>query len=136
MILDLNKVLLYANPEGTLRLDAPESRKHYISVVDAIISGEGNGPEAPDPKHTGLLIAGTNPVAVDAVCTRVMGFDWLKIPSVKNTFDIKHYPVCDFTHSEITIASGSLDINGTLSEARLPDHEFHPHFGWKDHIEA
>ena len=137
MILDLNKVLLYANPDGTLRPNQPLSRKPYITIVDAIISGEGNGPEAPDPKSSRLLIAGTNPVAVDAVCARVMDFDWRKIPSIKNAFAIDRYPLCDFTHSDILVASASMRLDGSLSTVPLPDYgTFRPHFGWKGHIEA
>jgi hypothetical protein len=137
MILDLNKVLLYANPDGTLRPNLSSSRKPYITVVDAIISGEGNGPEAPDPKRSGLLIAGTNPVAVDAVCARVMDFDWEKIPSIRNAFGIDRYPLCNFQYSDVTVASASMNLDGPLSTVALPDYgTFRPHFGWKGHIEA
>ena len=136
MILDLNKLLLYADPDGTLRGDKFENRKSYISVVDGIISGEGNGPEAPDAKQTGLLIAGTNPVAVDTVCAKLMGFDWQKIPSIRNSFSISHYPICDFKYEDIVINSTSPQFNETLtnvSEKAL--FRFTPHFGWENHIE-
>ena len=53
MILDLNKLLLYANPDGSLRNDAFGNRKRYISIVDGIIAGEGNGPEGPMPNLPG-----------------------------------------------------------------------------------
>ena len=43
--------------------------------IDGIIAGQGNGPEAPDPIHTGVLIAGANPLAVDAAAAKMMGFD-------------------------------------------------------------
>src|SRR5262249_11358484 len=33
MILDLNKILLYANPDGTLRPDRLDQRKRYITLV-------------------------------------------------------------------------------------------------------
>ena len=137
MILDLNKILLYANSDGTLRPNVPSSRKPYITIVDAIVSGEGNGPEAPDPKRTGLIIAGTNAVAVDAVCARFMGFDWAKIPSIQNAFGIQQYPLCDFSYSDITVAVPSLKLHATLNTVPVPDYgAFRPHFGWTGHIEA
>jgi hypothetical protein len=132
MILDLNKVLLYATPEGVLGSEA----KKYISVVDGIVAGEGNGPEAPDAKRTGVLLAGTNAVAVDALCSRLMGFDWRKIPLVRNAFDIKHLPICDFRYEDISVESTRAEFGGRLAD--LPDaatFRFRPHFGWVNHIE-
>jgi len=74
MILDLNKVLFYANPDGTLRDDQWIETKNYIGIVDAIIGGEGNGPMSPDPVNMNAVICGTNPVCIDCVCSRDMGF--------------------------------------------------------------
>jgi len=101
MVLDLNKILFYANPDGTLREPEAASCKPYISIVDGIVAGEGNGPEAPDAKRTGLLIAGTSPVAVDAVCAKLMGFDWRKIPSLANALAMRRFPIARFQYDEI-----------------------------------
>jgi hypothetical protein len=136
MILDLNKILLYANPDGTLRSDTPESRKRYISIVDGIIAGEGNGPEAPNPKKTGVLVAGSNAVAVDAVCAKVMGFDWQKIPSIDNAFRIREFPLCDFQYSDIRVVSQEASFDGALRDLQLSEFfRFTPHFGWAGHVE-
>src|SRR5262245_44465484 len=136
MILDLNKILLYANPDGSLRSDAHSSRKKYISIVDGIVAGEGNGPEAPNPKKTGLLIAGSNPVAVDSVCARMMGFDWQKIPAVERAFHVRHFPLCDFAYSDICVVSQEPEFRGRLDSldgSRMT--RFAPHFGWAGHVE-
>ncbi len=136
MVLDLNKILFYANSDGSFRDDKLENRKKYITIVDGIIAGEGNGPEAPTPKHTGVLIAGSNPVAVDAVCAKLMGFDWQKIPIVRNAFQIKHYPICDFTYEDIAVVSSSVRFNKMFYQIDPMDcFRFEPNFGWKDHIE-
>ena len=73
MALDLNRSLLYGNPDGSLR-EAGKA-KHYLAIVDGIIGGQGNGPLCPDPVGSNVLIAGTDPAAVDAVAARLMGFD-------------------------------------------------------------
>jgi len=136
MILDLNKLLFYVNPDGTLRNETFGSRKPYISVVDGIISGEKNGPEAPDGKNTGLLIAGTNPVAVDAVCAKLMGFDWRKIPAIQKSFSISRYSICDFDYEDVSIESDFPGYNGSISDLSYEESFcFEPHFGWKNHIE-
>jgi hypothetical protein len=136
MVLDLNKALFYANPDGTLRPAGVASRKRYISVVDGVIAGEGNGPEAPDPKPCGILIAGTHPVAVDATCARIMGLDWTCIPCIRRAFEIAHYPLCDFSYDDLRVESPDPRFAGPLSDM-IPDETLRcrPHFGWIGHVE-
>ena len=134
MVLDLNKILLYSNPDGTLRADNWANAKKYIGIVDAIIAGEGNGPFTPDPFQMGYIITGTNPVAIDAVCARLMGFDPMKIPSIKNAFNIIRYPVCNFRYDNITVVFEGLEYNITTIPDSLIKH-FKPHFGWEGHID-
>jgi uncharacterized protein (DUF362 family) len=49
-------------------------RPHF-TVVDAVISMEGNGPVDGKPIRTNRIIAGTDPVAVDTYLSKLMGFD-------------------------------------------------------------
>jgi uncharacterized protein (DUF362 family)/NAD-dependent dihydropyrimidine dehydrogenase PreA subunit len=46
-----------------------------LSIVDAIVAMEGNGPSSGKPYELGLLIAGGDGVAVDAIAARTIGFD-------------------------------------------------------------
>lgn len=50
-----------------------------FAIVDGIVGMEGNGPIQGTPKAAGVLVAGRDPVAVDATCCRVMGIDPKKI---------------------------------------------------------
>jgi uncharacterized protein (DUF362 family) len=70
-VLDLNQVLFYADRAGRMT-DRPQRR--YLAIVDGIIAGEGEGPLASTPRHSGLLIAGRDPTLVDAACARAMGY--------------------------------------------------------------
>lgn len=76
-VIDLNRILLYADAGGKLH-DTPQRR--YFSVVDGITAGERDGPLNPTPTYAGLLCAGADPWAVDAVCAEMMGFDHQKLP--------------------------------------------------------
>lgn len=137
MILDLNKILLYADPDGSMRSDLALNKKKYISIVDGIISGEGDGPTAPDQKYTGILIVGDNPLAVDATCAKLMGFDWRKIPFIKNGFRIKEYRLADFGYDDIFVESENPLFNKKLNEISKHDvFQFKPAKGWIGHIEA
>ncbi|MCD4738724.1 MAG: DUF362 domain-containing protein [Anaerolineae bacterium] len=85
MVLDLNRILLYADRQGTIQ---PTSQRKLIILVDALLAGEGEGPLEPTPKPCGLLVAGTHPVFVDDVCARVMGFDPSRIPLINQGLDV------------------------------------------------
>ena len=50
-------------------------RKPDFSVMDAILAMEGLGPTSGDIVPMGLIIAGQDPVAVDTVGTKIMGFE-------------------------------------------------------------
>ncbi len=50
-----------------------------FAIVDGIVGMEGNGPIQGTAKHAGVLVAGRDPVAVDATCCRIMKIDPLKI---------------------------------------------------------
>jgi hypothetical protein len=134
MILDLNKVLFYANSDGTLRDGLLVNAKRYIGIVDAIVAGEGHGPLAPDPVEMGYLFCGTNPVAIDAASATFMGFDPRKISTIAQAFQIQHYPLCDFGLADVLVSIADKDY--LLSD--LPPNAIvacEPQFGWKGHIE-
>ncbi len=46
-----------------------------LSIVDAIIAMEGDGPINGTARQMGLIIMGQDPAAVDATCARIMGFE-------------------------------------------------------------
>jgi uncharacterized protein (DUF362 family) len=54
-----------------------------LVVVDAIVSMEGDGPIMGQPRATGFIAMGRDPVAVDATCARAMGLDPAKMPYLR-----------------------------------------------------
>lgn len=44
-----------------------------LTIVDGIVAMEGNGPGSGSPRSLGLMVAGTDAVAVDAVITELLG---------------------------------------------------------------
>lgn len=134
MVLDLNKILLYANPSGEIR--SASSPKRYLSIVDGVVAGQGDGPEAPTPFEAGMIAAGTNPLAVDLVCARLMGLDWRRIPCLSRAFNIRHLRTCDWEYDDVRIVSQDSAWNGLLTQIS-PDacYRFRPHFGWIGQVE-
>jgi hypothetical protein len=136
MIIDLNGILLYAEPDGTLREGRLSQAKRYLAIVDGILAGEGNGPMSPDPVAAGLMVAGFNPVAVDTVCAILMGFDYRKIPAVARAWEVQGYPLVDFGPEAVSCVSNVSEWNGSLHHLEQAPHlGFKPHFGWRGHIE-
>jgi uncharacterized protein (DUF362 family) len=54
-------------------LDINAGARPDFAIVDGIVGMEGNGPTQGQPKASGVLVFGNDPVAVDATCCRVMG---------------------------------------------------------------
>jgi len=136
MCLDLNKVVMYGQADGTLRRDDLQQRKTYLCLVDGIIGGEGNGPMNPDPFSAGIVLFGVNPVPVDAVGATLMGFDIDRIPTISLAFRIGAYPLTGCSPDDIVCVSNEPSWNGRLREiTKTATFDFKPHFGWSGHIE-
>lgn len=129
-ITDLNKILFYADKVGILR---DKAQRKMLIIVDGIIAGEKEGPLEPSPHECGLLVAGCNPVAVDLVCSRIMGFDYVRIPTFKYAFDAKKYKIFNGKIDEIKIVSDKCKNFNEVYDAFNCD--FIPSDGWKGHIE-
>lgn len=54
-------------------LDIAATVKPQLAIVDGIVGMEGDGPICGTPVESNVLIMGSNIVAVDATCTRIMG---------------------------------------------------------------
>ena len=129
-ISDLNRILLYADKQGRMT-DRPQ-RKMFV-VVDGIVAGEKEGPLIPVPKKCGVLVAGKNPVEVDLVCSRIMGFDHSKIPTFKYAMLDHKYPLYNGKPESMEILSKHCDAFDGIYEAY--NCNFEPAAGWKGYIE-
>ena len=136
MCLDLNKLILYGNTDGTLRPGIPENRKRHYVIVDGIIAGEGRGPINPDPVPAGIVVFGTHPASVDAACAYLMGYDPEAIPIIRQAFLCRQYPLAEWSWRDVRLVSNRPEWNGLLPEfADKCTFHFEPHFGWKGNIE-
>ena len=55
---------------------------HFV-IADAIIAMEGNGPLAGTPRPLHDIVLSDDPVAADATCARLMGFEPERIPHIR-----------------------------------------------------
>ncbi len=136
MCLDLNKIVFYGNPDGSLREATPGNRKRHFVLVDGILAGQSRGPLDPDPVPACVLLFGVHPPSVDATCAYLMGFDPDKIPIVARAFHCREFPLSDHAWRDIAVRSNVAAWHHPLTE--IPASEtlgFEPHFGWKGHVE-
>jgi len=126
--LDLNKIILYADKNG--KMQSAKQRK-YLSIIDGIIAGEGNGPLIPKEKKCGLLIAGFDPVLTDLVATKLMGFDFKKLPILKNALNLKRYKLSDFGVDDILIKFNNDELNNKNFNELNKNFHFTPSKGWE-----
>ena len=67
-------VLHWAGLEESI-LDVAAAVRPGLAIVDGIVGMEGDGPIKGQAVNVGVIIAGTDPVAVDSTAARVMGID-------------------------------------------------------------
>ncbi len=63
-----------------------------LSILDAVVGMEGNGPSAGDPRPLGFLLASTNAHALDAVLARIWGLEPRRIPTLEVARDLGLLP--------------------------------------------
>ena len=78
---------------------------------------------------------GPGTMAVDLVCTRLMGFDYRKIPVLANAMRAHRYPLKVVEHEQLRCSSNDPRYRRRLAEFEGPCLGLRPHFGWTGHVE-
>ena len=101
-----------------------------------IVGMQGSGPMQGDPINCGVVITGSDPVAVDAVACSYMGFDWASVPVIREAFKLKNFGITSHQAEEIVVRHVDNGTSETLSSfSRREFKRFTPHMGWAGHIE-
>jgi uncharacterized protein (DUF362 family) len=129
-VLDLNMALRYADSSGQMR---PQPQRRIVCFIDGIIGGDREGPLHPRPRPAGLLVMGDDAVAVDTVCTAVMGFDPLLIPTLVNASRTR-YPIGNNDISAVTVVSNESAWRD-WREIGWRHLAFEASEGWRRHLE-
>ncbi len=132
MVLDLNRAFFHFDASGQPR----SQPRRYLTIVDGIVAGEGDGPVQAEARPAGLVAAGFNPLAVDTACALVMGFDPDRLPLLREGWRPSVLPLARFDPEAVRCASGVAGWTGDLGDlARGPALDFRAHFGWRGQIE-
>jgi uncharacterized protein (DUF362 family) len=132
-VYDLSKIIIMADKNGLIR-ETPQRR--IFSIIDGIIAGEKEGPLNPSPKPCGVIISGSDPVAVDLVATRLMGFDAAKMPVYSQLSNLPpNHPLHKKSPEEIEVASNLAVWRNNIFRSSDRFLSFIPHSGWKNYLE-
>jgi uncharacterized protein (DUF362 family) len=116
-ILDLNLALIFADRDGRLR---PQPQRRYLTVIDGIVAGEGEGPLGATPVGAGLLVAGFDPLSVDFTAARAMGYAPERIPQIAQAMNAAQF-------SPLRFDAATLD---RVLDGPEPSHFFKPPKSW------
>ncbi|HEX8088716.1 MAG TPA: DUF362 domain-containing protein [Blastocatellia bacterium] len=131
MVLDLNRVLMFADREGRLRA---EPQRRYLSVIDGVVGGEGEGPLHPEAYESGVVLAGLNPLAVDWVGTRLMGFDPARIALYINAVEQMRDWVPGFKVEACRVLTNAREWQNVLNSDEVI-FKFRAPRGWRGTVE-
>ena len=92
-------------------VDLDEYFKPCLSIVDAVVGMEGNGPTAGSPRHIGAIAASKNPHALDLVCAKLIGISPQKVPTLQAAINRNLCP------SQV----GELEVIGDLDSLCIQD---------------
>ena len=129
MIYDLNLVIQCTDREGHLQ-STPQ--RHCFTIVDGLVSGEGNGPLQPLPRETDWLICGDDPFAIDAALCHFMGFAAEKVPIIGRR---RAFAGIGWGQFELEDLEVELDGKRTRVVDSPINFRFVPPPGWRNYIE-
>ena len=127
---DLNRILLYADAQGLLH---SEQQRRYLVIVDGIVAAE-ESQYHPHPYPLNTVVIGSEPVTVDAVTARCMGFDPRLLKSVTKAAARADFSLGPAHPSQVkVVVSGEEGLSALYRHALIP--ELHV-FSWQGHLEA
>ena len=110
-----------------------------LTVIDGVIAGEGEGPLAPRDFPLGVVIAATDPIALDLVALRLMGFDEGNLPKISRPIGDSDLRITEVRSlKDVAVFEVQAD-NYQRQQRRLDEIEcervFRAHPGWTGHSE-
>lgn len=129
--LDLQRILRFGRVDGTLQTSP---QRQVISITDAIVAGEREGPMAPTPVSAGFMTGALNPAAAEWIHARLMGLAPERIPLVRQAFADSPYRLATFEPADLRVRMAGKEIKA--DEVRPPSgRSFAPPKGWEGHCE-
>lgn len=134
-ILDINRAFFYFDRKAECLSEQLSPDVRYLAILDGLIGGEKESPLAPTPIQSGMMMAASNPLAMDAVAAALMGYDINKLKQISQAFGLTELPLAHFSAHDIEIISDSLPASIKEIYAQRAYTPFQPSRGYRGHIE-
>ena len=108
-----------------------EPVRRYLSLVDGIVAGDGDGPMAATPREEGVLLFGFDPLSVDRVATQIMGFEPDLIRDIVRGERLEKYALADRSAALRVLSNNPAWRGGVRRGADLG---FRPHQAWTEYL--
>ena len=121
--------LARSDEDGFLH-EAPQ--RVHLSLIDGVVGGEGEGPLAPKPVGSGVLLFGDDVVRTDRAACRLMGFDPARIPLVARAQAPMRFGVAPRADDGEVVFDGRELLERSLQP--IVGRSFEPPRGWRRHL--
>lgn len=105
----------YKYPDGAdfarMIVDLDEYFKPTLSISDAVIGMEGNGPTAGTPRQIGCIAASRSPHQLDLLCAKLLGLTKAEVPTLQAAFE----------RGLIPASVEGLEVSGDAAQFVVPD---------------
>jgi len=106
MVLDLNKIAIYGNVDGTL---TKQPQRQLFSLCDGIIGGQGDGPLRPEPLALGVISLTNHSGMNDLAMATLMEFEIKKISMLNEVFKSCYKQAINLTWNNSNVKLSNLD---------------------------
>lgn len=119
---DLNRIVQYCDVRGKLH---EARRRRCLHLVDGVVGTDGAGPISRTRVYSRTIVAGYDPVRVDAVCSRIMSYDPRQIILVRASSEqVTELPIGTMTDYESSVLCPA-------TPGRMPHvHPYEVHKSW------
>ena len=118
--LDYHRIFKWSDVFSQMLVDIFSCAPPHLNIMDGIVGMEGEGPSGGNPKRVGVILASQDGVAVDAVASKIVGFNPMNIITTQNAHerglgigeidkieiegeDIRSVEVRNFKHSAVAV---------------------------------
>ena len=122
------QIVNYADKNGNI---TKTLQRNIIYIGDMIVCGDKEGPLSPSYKKVGGMLFADNAVEFDLFLTKLMGFNYLKIPTFRKAIEDS---MLYNSNESVYFKSNILKYSGELDDS-IEDFRFIPTSGWKDYLQ-
>lgn len=98
-------------------IDIYQNVKPELTIMDAVIGMDGEGPTSGNPQKVGLILASKNGIALDIAATKMIGLNPKKVYYLRESIKRKIYPDYNFENVGMKLPQLNFEIPGVKEKS-------------------